>query len=112
MMMMRLLALSTLVALTACENATLAVDDAARRSAKLAVSEIVVTRFPVVPKALITPFTDCVIDNSSAREIGVFARDAVIGVSDTTAALVRTVLERPETQQCVVRAGVSTLGTG
>ena len=96
-MMMRLLALSALVALTACENATLAVDDAARRSAKLAVSEIVVTRFPVVPKALITPF---------------FARDAVIGVSDTTAALVRTVLERPETQQCVVRAGVSTLGTG
>ncbi|WP_299726323.1 hypothetical protein [uncultured Tateyamaria sp.] len=112
MMIRTTLALCALMAVTACDDATQAVDEAARRSAKLAVSEIVATRFPVVPKALITPFTDCVIDNSSAREIGTFARDAVIGVSDTTAALVRTVLERPETQQCVVRAGVSALGTG
>jgi len=111
-MMIRTLAFSALVALTACEQTTRAVDDAARRSAKLAVSEIVVTRFPAVPKALVTPFTDCVIDNSSAREIGSFARDAVIGVSDTTVALVRTVLERPETQACVVRTGVNVLGTG
>ncbi|WP_254684910.1 hypothetical protein [Tateyamaria omphalii] len=49
------------------------------------------------------------IDNASAREIGEFAKDAVIGVSETTAALVRSVLERPATQQCIVGAGLSVL---
>ncbi|MEP1199370.1 hypothetical protein [Tateyamaria sp.] len=109
--MMRALALTALITLTACEEATRAVDDAARRSAKLAVSEAVVTRFPAVPKELVTPFTDCVIDNASANEIGAFARDAVIGVTEETATLVRTVLERPETQTCVVQAGANVLGT-
>lgn len=110
-MMIRTLALGALVALTGCDDATRAVDDAAQRSAKLAVSETVVTRFPAVPKELVTPFTDCVIDNASANEIGTFARDAVIGVTEETANLVRTVLERPETQQCVVTAGANVLGT-
>ncbi|MEM6374021.1 MAG: hypothetical protein AAF727_14745 [Pseudomonadota bacterium] len=110
-MMIRALSLSALLALTACDQASRAVDDAARRSAKLAVSETVLTRFPAVPKDLVTPFTDCVIDNASSREIGSFARDAVIGVTDQTATLVRTVIERPATQQCILRAGVSALGT-
>lgn len=110
-MMIRSLALGALITLTACDEATRAVDDAARRSAKLAVSEAVVTRFPAVPKELVTPFTDCVIDNASANEIGSFARDAVIGVTEDTATLVRTVVERPETQSCVLRAGANALGT-
>lgn len=109
--MIRTLALVGLITLTACEETTRAVDDAARRSAKLAVSEAVVTRFPAVPKELITPFTDCVIDNASGSEIGAFARDAVLGVTDETANLVRTVLERPQTQSCVLRAGANALGT-
>ncbi len=108
--MTRLFLFPAVLALVACEQATQAVDDAARRSAKLAVNEAVVTRFPAVPKQLITPFTDCVIDNSNANEIGQFARDAVVGVSDTTAALVRTVIERPQTQQCITSAGVRALG--
>ena len=107
--MMRMLALTALIALTACEQANQAVDDVARRGAKSAVTETLATRFPTVPKQLITPFTDCIIDNASAREIGEFAKDAVIGVSETTATLVRSVLERPETQQCVVRAGAAAL---
>ncbi|WP_415404207.1 hypothetical protein [Tateyamaria sp. SN3-11] len=107
--MMRVLAFAALVALTACDQATEAVDDVARRGAKAAVTETIATRFPSVPKEAITPFTDCIIDNATAREIGEFAKDAVIGVSDTTATLVRTVLERPETQQCVVRAGTAAL---
>ena len=109
-MMTRLIAFGAVLALMGCEQATLAVDNAARKSAKVAVNEALVTRFPLVPKQLTTPFTDCVIDNASAGEIGELARDAVIGVTDTTAALVRTVLERPETQQCVRRAGASILG--
>ena len=109
--MIRILLLASLLALTACEQATRAVDDVARRSAKSAVTETIATRFPAVPKQFITPFTDCVVDNASAREIGEFAKDAVIGVSDTTATLVRAVLERPGTQQCVLRAGASALST-
>ncbi|WP_299610132.1 hypothetical protein [uncultured Tateyamaria sp.] len=107
--MIRATALVALLTLSACDEATQAVDDVARRSAKAAVSETIVTRFPAVPEQAVTPFTDCVIDNASAREIGEFAKDAVIGVSETTVALVRSVLERPDTQQCVVRAGLSAL---
>lgn len=107
--MIRASALVALLTITACAEATQAVDDVARRSAKAAVSETLVTRFPAVPEQAVTPFTDCVIDNSTAREIGEFAKDAVIGVSETTVALVQSVLARPETQQCIVRAGLSAL---
>ena len=107
--MIRTLAFATLLTVTACAETTQAVDNVARRGAKAAVTETLATRFPAVPKELITPFTDCIIDNASAREIGEFAKDAVIGVSETTATLVRTVLERPETQQCIVRAGAAAL---
>ncbi|WP_299688904.1 hypothetical protein [uncultured Tateyamaria sp.] len=107
--MIRTLALVTLLTLTACAEATQAVDDVARRSAKAAVAETLTTRFPAVPKQAVTPFTDCVIDNATAREIGEFAKDAVIGVSETTVALVTQVLQRPETQQCVTRAGLTLL---
>ena len=107
--MIRTLAFATLLTVTACAETTQAVDNVARRGAKAAVAETLATRFPAVPKELITPFTDCIIDNASAREIGEFAKDAVIGVSETTATLVRTVLERPETQQCIVRAGAAAL---
>lgn len=107
--MIRAASLVALLTLAACEETTQAVDNVARRSAKAAVAETLVTRFPAVPQQAVTPFTDCVIDNASAREIGEFAKDAVIGVSETTAALVRSVLERPQTQQCIVGAGLSVL---
>ncbi|WP_299043709.1 hypothetical protein [uncultured Tateyamaria sp.] len=107
--MIRAAALVTLLTLTACAEATEAVDGVARRSAKAAVAETLVTRFPAVPEAAVTPFTDCVIDNASAREIGEFAKDAVIGVSETTVALVTSVLQRPETQTCITRAGLALL---
>ena len=102
-------ALPVFFALGACAEATEAVDDVARRSAKAAVAETLTTRFPAVPQQAVTPFTDCVIDNATAREIGEFAKDAVIGVSETTVALVTSVLQRPETQTCVTRAGLDLL---
>ena len=107
--MMRGLVILPLVGLVACAETTQAVDNVARRSAKAAVSETLTTRFPAVPKAFVTPFTDCVIDNATAREIGEFAKDAVIGVSETTVALVRSVIDRPSTQQCLVGAGLTAL---
>ena len=97
-------------ALAACDETQKVVDDAARGAAKKAVAETLVTQFPQVPKAAVTPFTDCIIDNSSAGEIAEFARDSVVGISETTIILLRTVLQRPETQTCVARAGVAALG--
>lgn len=100
-----------IVALAGCDEATKAVDGVARKSAKAAVSEALSTRFPFVPKAAVTPFSDCVIDNASGREIGEFAKDAVVGVDEATVVLVQTILERPATQQCVAKAGLAVLAT-
>ncbi len=99
------------VVLAGCAETQQAVDNVARRSAKAAVAETLTTRFPSVPVSAVTPATDCVIDNASAREIGEFAKDAVIGVSDTTVALVRNVLERRETQTCLAGVLVDNLGS-
>ena len=84
-------------------------DDVARRSAKAAVSEALVTRFPAVPEAAVTPFTDCIIDNSTSREIVEFAKDAVVGTSETTVSLIRGVLSRTGTQTCIAREGLAAL---
>lgn len=92
-----------------CAETQAFADDVARRSAKAAVSEALVTRFPSVPQAAVTPFTDCIIDNATAREIGEFAKDAVVGTSETTVSLIRGVLARPETQTCVAREGLAVL---
>ena len=97
--------------LAGCAETQQAVDNVARRSAKAAVSETLTTRFPAVPATAVTPATDCIIDNASAREIGEFAKDAVIGVSDTTVTLVRSVIERRETQTCLAGVLVNNLGS-
>lgn len=108
---MKLIWMMPLVMLMACTQAQEAIDQTARKSAKAAVSEALVTQIPGVPPQVVTPFTDCIIDNSSAREIGQFAKDAVIGVTETTASLVQSILERPETQTCIARAGLAALGS-
>lgn len=95
-------------ALTACTQVQQAVDDTARAGAKGVVTETLATRFPQVPKELITPFTDCIIDNSSAGEIRDFARAAVVGVDEQTVATVRMVLSRPETVACLQKTALST----
>ena len=48
-------ALGFVAALAGCTEATKAVDEVARRSAKAAVAETLTTRFPLVPKAVVTP---------------------------------------------------------
>lgn len=97
------------MALTACAPVQQAVDNTARQGAKGVVTETLATRFPQVPKELITPFTDCVIDNSTASEIREYAKAAVVGVDDGTADTIRTVLSRPETVQCLQKTAF-TLG--
>tara|TARA_R110002049_G_scaffold23781_4_gene84513 strand:+ start:15666 stop:15998 length:333 start_codon:yes stop_codon:yes gene_type:complete len=93
-----------LAALSGCVEVQRAVDDTARQGSKGVVTEILATRFPQVPKQLITPFTDCIIDNADALELRELARAAVVGVDDTAVATVRTVLSRPETRTCLLAA--------
>ncbi|MGJ8544432.1 MAG: hypothetical protein ACSHWZ_03235 [Sulfitobacter sp.] len=99
--MIRGLICAAVLALSACTEVESAVDRTARKGAKSVVTEILATRFPAVPKQLITPFTDCIIDNSSALEIREYARATIGGVSETTVDVVRAVLKRPETVSCV-----------
>lgn len=98
---MRAFAIPLLLALMACAPVQEAVDNTARQGAKGVVTETLATRFPQVPKNLITPFTDCIIDNAMAVEVQEFARAAVLGVDERTVETVRTILARPETVQCL-----------
>ena len=87
--------------LVGCTEVQTAVDNTARQGARGVVTEVLATRFPQVPKELITPFTDCIIDNSSAAEIQEYIKAAVRGVDEGTVTTVRTVLSRPETIRCL-----------
>ena len=105
---MRAAALVLFMLTASCATVEQAVDNTARQGAKGVVTETLATRFPQVPKELITPFTDCIIDNASSGEIGTFAKAAVVGVDDETVATVRTVLSRPETVGCLQSKAVAT----
>ena len=95
------IALTFSAALAGCAEVQTAVDTTARNGAKGVVTEALATRFPQVPKALIEPFTNCVIDNASALEVREFARSALVGVDDATVEVIRNVLARPETRACL-----------
>ncbi len=90
-----------LFALTACTELQNATDSAARSGTKGVVAEVLATRFPQVPKEQITPFTDCIIDNSTADEVQEYVKAAVRGVDDGTVNAVRTALSRRETISCL-----------
>jgi len=88
--MIRALAILSVLTIAGCTEVTQAVDNTARQGAKGVVTEVLATRFPQVPKELITPFTDCIIDNSDAGEIQEYVKAAVRGVDEGTAATVKT----------------------
>lgn len=90
--------------LTACAEVQQATDDIARTGARAAVDEVLVTRFPNVDGSKVTPYTDCVINNASGREIGTLARAALVGVDDDAVSLVFDISRRPDTAQCFLRA--------
>ncbi|WP_299674064.1 hypothetical protein [uncultured Roseobacter sp.] len=105
------LALSATVALSACVAVQQQTDLAGRQAAKTILPEALAIYFPQVPKALFTPFTNCVVDNADASEVQSLAADAVVGVDQGTADTIRTVLARPETQNCLRAAAPTALGT-
>ena len=99
--MIRALILTSVLALTACTDVQNAVDSTGRKAATSAVTEVIAINFPQVPKPLIEAFTGCVIESASAVEVRELALASVRGVDEDTVAVVRNVLSRPATQNCL-----------
>ena len=100
-MTIRLLSVFLALGLSACVEVQSAVDQTARTPARRAVTEAIFTRFPQVPKPLIEPFVNCIMDNATSAEINTFAGDALTGVDAETGDLIRQILSRPATAQCL-----------
>ncbi len=106
--MIRTLILTACVGLAGCaefqsasDRVTEATDRTGRNAATSAVTQVIAINFPQVPKPLIEAFTGCVIDNAQAVEVRELAGASLVGVDDTTVAVVRSILSRPETQSCL-----------
>ncbi|MDW3225130.1 MAG: hypothetical protein R8G34_19950 [Paracoccaceae bacterium] len=84
-------------------------DQAGRDAAKTVLPEALAVYFPQVPKQLFQPFTNCVVDNAQASEVQSLAADAVTGADENTADTIRSVLTRPETQNCLRAAAPDAL---
>ena len=102
-----LIAITALMALTACDAANEAADDLARAQAKSVVNGVVQDRFPGVNAA---PVTDCIIDAASASEILSIAGASVTGVTDKTASLVVEIAQRPQAVTCIAENSLTLLG--
>lgn len=105
---MRILSLTLVAAfgLSACLDASDAVDTAARNSAKTVVNGVVASQLPGVDASVVT---DCVIDNASSSEILEIGQAAVLGTTADTTSLVLEIAQRPDTVSCIAD---DTLGVG
>lgn len=88
--------------LSACTT-TNPIDQIARSSAKSVVLPVVQQRLPG-PQA--EAVTVCVIDNATTNEILSLARDVGTRAGTTTVQTIATILQRPETVQCVLGVGL------
>jgi hypothetical protein len=99
---MRALALACLLAAAAC-TPTNPVEAVARASAKSVVLPVVQQRLPG-PQA--EAVAVCVIDNANTDEIFSLSRDIGTRAGSRTVQTIATILQRPNTAQCVLGAGI------
>lgn len=81
-------------------------DDLTRRAAKNAVRPVLEQRFPGVA---VGPATDCVINNTSSKELLALAADAVTGPTASTGQIVSNIVSRPATLACLATQGLPVL---
>lgn len=81
-------------------------DRLARGAAKSVVARAAAERLPGVP---VEPYTDCIIDNASSQQILTLAADSVTGPTAATWEIITGIARKPETLQCLLTKGVSTL---
>lgn len=91
-----------LLGIAACSPQQLA-DEVTRTAAKSVVLPVVQQRLPG-PQA--EAVAVCVIDNASSGELVSLARDVGTRAGTTTVQTIAGVLQRPDTLQCVLRAGI------
>ncbi|MEM9967568.1 MAG: hypothetical protein AAF755_05650 [Pseudomonadota bacterium] len=84
-----------------CSDFAQSVDDTARAGTKVVVAEVIATEFDEVPKALLEPFTNCVIGNATAAELRGFAQDRIVGADAETTVAIRRILSRDSTKACL-----------
>ncbi|MFE3838446.1 hypothetical protein [Pseudogemmobacter sonorensis] len=107
---MRVLALLSVSALAACvagAPGSDVLDAATRELARSAVNSEMSRRLPGVN---VQPYTDCVIDNSTTAELVSLARAGASSDLSQVAGTVGTVVQRPETSQCLSTAALRGLG--
>ena len=75
--------------------------DTTDRAARTVVTKTLATDFPLVPKALMVPFTSCIMSNANPSEKRTLAGDTVLGIDAGTVALIKSILSRPETATCL-----------
>lgn len=97
------LALAIAISVQGCAATQRVADDVARDRAKVVVNGVVEKNLPGVDAS---PVTDCVIDNASAQEILVIARDSVLGVKPDTVDLVLKIAQRPASVRCIAQASL------
>lgn len=97
------------LALAGCADVQDAADKTGRKAATSAVTEVIAIHFPQVPKPLIETFTGCVIENAAAVEVRELAKASIVGIDDDTVAVVRAVMARPATQDCLRQRALSSL---
>jgi hypothetical protein len=95
--------LALLVLLAACSPTGDVGLDVLRATAKSVVLPVVQQRLPG-PQAEAVAI--CVIDNAERSELITLARDVGTRAGTTTVQTVATILQRPNTIQCVLRAGI------
>lgn len=79
-------------------------DQLARGAAKSVVARAATERLPGVP---VEPYTDCIIDNASSRQILTLAADTVTGPTASTWEVISGIARKPATLECFLRAGMS-----
>ena len=85
----------SLLALTAC-NPQKAVDQVVARTAESVIA-------PVTGAAV----ARCVVDHAEPVELEVLARDVGVRAGTRTVAIIRGILDRPDTQKCLTRANLT-----
>ena len=94
---------------SACEEVQTATDEVARKRARAAIDEVMVTQFPSIDGKTVTPYTDCIINSAKGREIARFAQAALVGADQSTVQLVLDISQRPEASACLARAALTGL---
>jgi len=97
---------STVVALSACDQSNELADAVARDTARSVVTPIVERNLPGTNAVGIT---NCIIDNASAPEILTIASAAVGGVTQNTVTTVLDIAKRPKSVECIAQVSLSGL---